>query len=149
MYVYICICIYKYPVIYYIYIYIYIYISCESNNGTRFGGFELDNGTRSHQITGRASFHTTKIGVSACFSDIPNSDRWVADVIDNLDPDFQHSVSFLGCVQKFAKLKRFGLSWCHPRFCLTFDTGNTTKIGVSDILLSQLLFSQNYLFELH
>ena len=88
----------------YIYMYIYIifiFLPTSRTTGGVLEVYELNIGTRRHRITGRASFRTTKIGVLVFFfPNIPISDRWVANVIDNLDPDFQHSVSFLGCVEK-------------------------------------------------
>ena len=52
-------------------VYIYIYVG-ERTTGRVFGGFdpkELNNGTRLHQITGRASFRTTKIGFQGLLGD--------------------------------------------------------------------------------
>ena len=86
------------------YIYTYIYSSGESKHGTRFGGLgvkqrdapPLNNGTR-------LILHYKNRG-SGFFPHIPMSDRWVENVIESLDPDFQHRV-FALVVFKILKLK--------------------------------------------
>ena len=77
-----------------------------SRTTKHFGGFGVEQRDALPLITGRASFRTTQSGVSGLLCpEIPISNRWVVDVIESLDPDFQHSVVFLSCVHEFAKLK--------------------------------------------
>ena len=64
-------------------------------------------------------------------------------MIDDLDADFEHSVSFLGCVQKFAKLKFLVWSFVvSSSFLSDFRHGYTTKTGVLEILLYGPFFSK-------